>query len=230
VYANTVHINGAATGAPGLSDSWSTVFSDWSDCSPGASVEAACATGDRLDAVDDVSGAAAEGAGVTSMVRGGDAGTASPAVTGTSMFAGSAARPLPTDAETDPLLADRDALVRTASASADPVGVVTPEAAAVDAALRGVARGPAFLLAFDPFDGELDAPESVDSAVSAMAIAGIDTTAAPTPRATARAPTRPTLSAPGLRFAPEPLNELTTFLSGNLQHSHFSGASHPERT
>jgi len=175
-----------------------------------------------------VSGAANEGAGVPSVVGDDDAVTASPAVTGTFMSAESAARPLPTEAETGPLLADRDALVRTedcpeSSAFADPT--------AVDAARRGVARGPAFLLAFDPFEDELGALESVDPAVSARAIAGIETSAAPTPRATASAPTRPTPSAvfaDELLLTPEPLNELTKFLSRKYPpHGHCSGASYP---
>jgi len=92
-------------------------------------------------------------------------------------------------------LADRDALDRTADCpeSPAPADPATPEPADVDAALRGVARGPAFRLAADPLADEFDAPESVDPVVSASASAGIDKIAAPTPRATASAPTCPTV-------------------------------------
>lgn len=127
-----------------------------------------------------------------------DAVASSPAVTGTSMPAATAGRPLPTDAETGPLLADRDALDRAAGAAESPASAdpVTPEPADVDAALRGVARGPAFRLALDPLEDELDAAELVDPVVSASANAGIEKIAAPTPRATASAPTRPTVRFP----------------------------------
>jgi hypothetical protein len=71
------------------------------------------------------SGVAAEAAGVSPAGTADEAVPASPAVTGTSMSAGDAARPVSADTEPcGPLLADRDGL------AVDPVGVIAPDPAA----------------------------------------------------------------------------------------------------
>ena len=63
---------------------------------------------------------------------------------------------------------------------------------AVGVALLLLTRGPACLVAFDAPEDEFDAIEPDDPFLSAAAIAGVHTAAAPIPSATARAPTRPT--------------------------------------
>lgn len=86
-----------------------------------------------------------------------------------------------------------------ASPAAEPIDDPAPtlkfgcEDAPAAARERGVfAPGLAWLVALDPREDEGDALEPDDPLVSAAAVAGIDSTAAPIPKATARAPTRPT--------------------------------------